>query len=367
MMKNRRILITSVGSLVGWTVLAALHSLRSRLIVIGCNTLAASPIVFNCDRVYRVPKTAAVQAYREALRAIVLREQPDLIIPGRDEELGVLSELAADHAWSNIRVLAPPPELVPVFNDKLETFHFATRQGLPFAATACEPDTIAALIEAHGFPLVIKPRIGGHASKGVRIVTNPAQLQAALGTGNMLAQECLNPGTLSDLDSFLPSAGIPLYYAVKDQRYAAEWLFDDAGDILSLQGVISHTEGPQSIHMRLTDDAALIEVATDYARALAREGLRGVANIQGKKLADGRFMPFELNGRFTGSAAARAYMGCNQIAQAVCHFLWRESYAGAPLYPDTTAFKLPIFQGIDQTAIDALQNSGFWSADGSLK
>lgn len=363
-MKNGRVLITSVGSRVGWAVLAALRPIRSRLIVIGCNTLAASPTVFDCDRVYRVPKTSDAHAYREALRAIVLREQPDLIIPGRDEELAILAELSTDQAWNGIRVLAPPPELVPVFNDKLETARFAARHALPFAATAYEPEEITALIETRGFPLVVKPRIGGHASKGVRIVASLAQLRAALAMGDMLVQECLNPDTLSDLDRFAPEAGVPLHHAVSDLRYAAEWLLDDAGEIVSLQGVISHTEGPQSIHMRLTDDAALMEVASGYARALAKAGHRGVANIQGKKRADGRFAPYELNGRFTGSAAARAYMGCNQVAQAVCRFLWGEPYTEMTAYPNTTALRLSIYQGIDQTAIDTLEASGFWSADG---
>ncbi|MDG4597000.1 MAG: hypothetical protein P9F75_15150 [Candidatus Contendobacter sp.] len=363
--KPGRILITSVGSRVGWAMLTALHPLRSRLVVIGCNSLAAAPTVFDCDRAYRVPKTSDTPAYREALRTIVLREQPDLIIPGRDEELAVLSELSTAPVCNATRVLAPPPKLVPVFNDKLETARFAARHALPFAATACEPEEVTALIEAHGFPLVVKPRLGGHASKEVRVVTNAAQLRAALARGNMLAQECLNPETLLGLDSFSPETGVPLHYAVGDRRHAAEWLLDDTGEILSLWGVISHTEGPQSMCMRLTDNPALVEVATGYARALAGAGHRGVANIQGKLLADGRFVPFELNGRFTGSAAARAYMGCNQVAQAVCHFLWREPYADKSLHPDTTALKSSIYRGVDQTAIDTLETHGFWSADGT--
>ncbi|MFO1424664.1 MAG: hypothetical protein U1F70_13645 [Candidatus Competibacteraceae bacterium] len=364
-LKQGRILITSVGSLVGYSVMAALYPLRSRLVVIGCNTLAVSPTVFDCDRAYQVPKTSDTPAYREALRTIVLRERPDLIIPGRDEELAVLSELSTDPVCNATRVLVPPPKLVPIFDDKLETARFAARQALPFAATAYEPEEVAALIETHGFPLVVKPRLGGHASKGVRIVTNAAQLRAALTMGNRLVQECLNPGTLLGLDSFSPETGVPLHHAVGDLRHAAEWLMDDAGEILSLRGVISHTEGPQSMHMRLTDHPALVEVATGYARALAGAGHRGVANIQGKLLADGRFVPFELNGRFTGSAAARAYMGCNQVAQAVCHFLWREPYANAPLYPNTTALKASVYRGVDQTAIDALETHGFWSVDGT--
>lgn len=366
--KLGRILITSVGSRVGWAMLTTLHPLRSRLVVIGCNSLAAAPTMFDCDRAYRVPKTSDTPAYREALRTIVLRERPDLIIPGRDEELAVLSELSTDPVCNTTRVLVPPPNLVPVFNDKLETARFAARHALPFAATADEPEAVTALIEAHGFPLVVKPRLGGHASKEVRVVTNAAQLRAALARGNMLAQERLNPETLLGLDDFSPETGVPLHYAVDDLRHAAEWLLDDTGEIFSLQGAISHTEGPLSMNMRLTDNVALVEVATDYARALARAGHRGVANIRGKLLADGRFVPFELNGRFTGSAVARAYMGCNQVAQAVCHFLWREPYANAPLYPNTTVLRVSIYRGVDQIAIDALETHGFWlagRADGS--
>jgi len=115
-MKNGNILITSVGSLVGWTLLAALHPIRSRITLVGCNTSPVSPTLFDCDRVYLVPKTFEADAYRQALRGIVGREQPDLIIPGRDEELAILSEMAADPEWSAIRVLVPPPKLIPVFN-----------------------------------------------------------------------------------------------------------------------------------------------------------------------------------------------------------------------------------------------------------
>lgn len=363
-MKNGRILITSVGSLVGWTLLAALHPIRSRLTVIGCNTLSASPPLFDCDRVYLVPNTSEANAYREALRRIVGRERPDLVIPGRDEELAILSELSTDPEWSTTRVLVPPRELVAVFNDKLETARFAARHGLPFARTACEPAEITVLAETCGFPLVVKPRAGGHASKAVRIVTSPAQLQAATAIGGMLVQECLNPETIHGIDSFAPEAGVPLHYAVSDLRHAAEWLLDDNGEILSLQGVVSLTEGPLSMSMRLTDDASLREVATNYARVLAKAGHRGVANIQGKSLIDGRFVPFELNGRFTGSAGARAFLGCNQIAQAVRHFLWQEPHSDAPIYPNTTVLRSTIYQGVDQTAMDTLESTGFWSANG---
>jgi len=363
-MKNGRILITSVGSLVGWTLLAALHPIRSRLTIIGCNTVSASPTLFGCDRVYLFPKTSEADEYRQALRNIVYREKPDMIIPGRDEELGPLSELAINSEWNATRVLVPPPELVPVFNDKLETARFAARHGLPFAHTAYEPSEITALAKAHGFPLVVKPRIGGHASKSVHVVTSIDQLKAALKMGDMLVQECLNPGTIFGLDTFSPDAGIPLHHTLSDLRHAAEWLLDDRGEILSLQGAVSYTEGPLSMHMRLTDDAALKEVATAYARALASAGHRGVANIQGKLLADGSFVPFELNGRFTGSAAARAFLGCNQIAQAVCHYLWQERYVGKPVYPDTTVLRSTIYQAVDETAMNTLETTGFWSAGG---
>jgi carbamoylphosphate synthase large subunit len=366
-MRYGRILITSAGSLVGWTVLTALQPLRSRLTIIGCNTLSTSPNVFDCDRAYRVPKTTDSQAYREALRAIVIQERPELIIPGRDEELAVLSELATDNACRNTYVLAPPKELVPIFNDKLETARFAAREGLPFAATAYEAEEISALVESRGFPLIIKPRFGGHASKGVRIVTNSAQLQAALTMGEMLVQECLNPETLSGLDGFAPEAGVPLHYAVRDLRHAAEWLVGSMGEILSLQGVISRTEGPLSMHMRLTNDGSLAEVARAYAQALTKAGHRGVANIQGKRLTDGRFVPFELNGRFTGSAAARAFMGCNQVAHAVRYFIWHEPYIDVPSHPETTTLRSPIYRGIDQTSLDAFDTKGFWSADGLME
>lgn len=364
-MQRPRILITSVGSLVGWTLLAALQPLRPRLTVIGCNSVAAAPTLFDCDRAYRVPGTLDGHAYRAALRGLIDRERPDLVLPGRDEELPILAELAADATLRDTRMLAPPAPLVSVFNDKLETARFATRAGLPFAATAFGPADIAALVEDHGFPLVVKPRHCGHASKGVRIVTSRTQLEAALAPGRMLVQECLNPDTLANLDAFQADAGIPLQSAVRDLRHAAEWLVDDAGEVISLQGVVSRTEGPLSMHMRLSDDLSLTEVATAYARALAAAGHRGVANIQGKLLADGRFVPFELNGRFTGSAAARAFMGCNQVARLVSLYLWGETYAEGPAPADLTTLRTPVYRAVEQRAIDGLEATGSWVATGA--
>lgn len=361
-MNKSRILITSVGSLVGWTILAALRPLRSRLILIGCNTVATAPTVYDCDSAYRVPETADDPDYRERLLDIVQRERPHLIIPGRDEELGILAELACAPAWHGIRVLAPPLALVPVFNDKQETACFAAREGLPFAATACTEKEVATLVETCGFPLVVKPRSGGHASKGVRIVADGEQLRAARSLGDMLVQECLAPETITGPGDFLPGTGAPLQFAVRDLRHAAEWLIDDDGQVISMEGVVSRTEGPLSVHMRLTDDAALLEVAGNYARALARAGHRGVANIQGKRLADGRFVPFELNGRFTGSAGARALMGRNQVAQAVCHFLWRETHSEDPRQPDITALRSVVYRGVEQAVLDTFSRDGLWTA-----
>ena len=85
-----KILITSVGSRVGFGLLESLRPVRDRFAVIGVNSVADAPQNFMCDRAYLAPATAEGAAYAARLRAIIEAERPAAILSGRDEELGAL-------------------------------------------------------------------------------------------------------------------------------------------------------------------------------------------------------------------------------------------------------------------------------------
>ena len=131
-----KLLITSVGSLVGKNILDVLEcpgwSRRDLVRVIGTNSAADAANNFRCDRCYLVPATADA-AYAARMREILLDEAPDLILCGRDADTLALSLLKAREP--NIPGALPvgPPQTALIGLDKWETFQFSRRHGLPFA------------------------------------------------------------------------------------------------------------------------------------------------------------------------------------------------------------------------------------------
>ncbi len=173
------VLVTSVGSGVGYGVLHAFRRAARRYRVIGANCEAVAAGNFRCDRLHLMPPTSDADAYLEALDRVLARERPELLVPGHDSELPLLA--GHRHALEQrhgCRVVVASSEVIRVSNDKLESARFF---GECFAATvaADDADGIERLIAGRGFPLLVKPRFG-YASRGVRLAFDRAGLEAAL-------------------------------------------------------------------------------------------------------------------------------------------------------------------------------------------
>ncbi|MSU48243.1 MAG: hypothetical protein EXS37_03985 [Opitutus sp.] len=92
-MPRARILITGVGSLIGQNLLNALETRRACVDVVGTNAAIDSTRVLRCDRTHLVPRNDQ-PGYATRLSEIIREESPDLVFPGRDPDVVVLSELA---------------------------------------------------------------------------------------------------------------------------------------------------------------------------------------------------------------------------------------------------------------------------------
>lgn len=358
---KRKLLITSAGSLVGQCLLDCLADQRQDWFIAGTNSVALARNLYACDRAWLVPPAAEAEGVLEAMRRILREEAPDVVIPARDEDLPLLAALSADFPAS--RFLGPPAPLAGIFNDKLESRRFAAAAGLPFAASAFAAAELEALLAEYGFPLLAKPRWNGHASKDVYLVNNQSQIQLLLAEEQFVFQPLLNPATLGGRLAGLGQKGLPWVFSMNDLKYVAELVIGEAGALISLAAAEMRFEAGGKF-WRVLEDSAIDAVARAYARELGQRGYRGPLNLQGKLLADGSFMPFELNGRFTGSANARALLGYNQVQHALAHFL-----AGGGAQPPQrsgpwlAAVETPkAYQVIPRAAAEALSAHGVWTA-----
>lgn len=90
-----KVLITSVGSLVGHNILSALQPARDRLYVIGTETDPAVANNFRCDAAFLVPPTSEQDQFASRLSEIIRDEQVDLVLSGTDTDLPNLAALSA--------------------------------------------------------------------------------------------------------------------------------------------------------------------------------------------------------------------------------------------------------------------------------
>ncbi len=193
-----KLLITSVGSLLGQNILDSIESRRNLIRVVGMNTIVENPRNFRCDTVYLVHKTNS-DKFLEDFTTIVEKEKPDFILPGRDEDCIFLSDFKSNHPEKFGKKIPFGNSLIPiVMFDKYQSHLFCKTNQLAFANSYLyteenDREGLNDFIDKQGFPLLVKPR-EGFASQGVHFVLNNDQVSELVREGEVLFQEYLgNP------------------------------------------------------------------------------------------------------------------------------------------------------------------------------
>lgn len=359
-----KIFITSVGSLVGQNILDALENRRSRIFIAGTNSLAEAPGNVRCDQTWLVPEANSRQDYKTCLLSLFSSEKPDLVIPGRDDDVVILAELAQDHPEMADIFLVGCREMALVMDDKFASAAFAEQHGLPFAETVASDDIeargkIYGLLEKYGFPLIAKPR-AGNGSKGVLMLTTTSHIENIVGVSDYAIQPMIDPPENRELDLTL---GLPFFWGVSETRlYGVQHLIDRAGQIDSGCGFLAKMVMGRCERLQRCDDAGLLRVARRYAESAASCGWRGPINLQFKKNRDGEFIAIELNGRFTGGTSARCLLGFDEVGTVLNTWLGPDAVERRPISGQTSVVikSLSDFP-LDDAALRTLQLEGKWS------
>lgn len=360
-----KIAITSAGSLVGQNILDVLEGRRAGLELIGINSIAAAAGNFRCERTYLAPPASRSGEYVDRLAAILLDESPDLVLPGRDDDvlaLALLKKARPDLAPS---LPVGPAHLAQVIEDKWASHEYAVRHQLPFVDSAPGDDRVAVerLLARHGFPLIAKPR-KGHGSQGVRIIFDENQLAAAGRIAGCLLQPYLEPEPdLAEWQS-RDAGGVPLFHAPTTQQIACQAAIDAAG---RMQGVFSthvlSLAGRAHQVVRL-DDPTADSAVQRYAERFAADGWVGALNLQGRRDRSGTFRVYELNGRFSGGTSARTRLGFDEVRLLI------EDFVRMPLPPPAFAcnghgvvVKSPADYLLSPETVSRFQTDGHWQRD----
>jgi len=321
-----RLLLVSGGSLIGQNILDSLSSRRDHVELVAINSIAQGSSLFEFDRVHLAPPTVAqAKLFESRLCEILDEEQPDLVIPCRDDDAVFLADLKARRPDLGARFLCGNLETAQIANDKWASSQFSVANGLPFVPTLLTParDGLEAFVQGHGFPLLAKPR-HGFGANDIRLITNPEQLRRVAARDGYVIQEYLNDGAA--LKQYLQDAehlGTPLFHSFEGLKHSIQILIAPDGSLVGnfCSCNVNRFGTSTRLERYRGEDARVLGEAC--GAAFSRAGWRGPMNVQCQQVSDGRLMIYEFNSRVSGATAARYRMGHDELGLIIKHFTGR--------------------------------------------
>jgi carbamoyl-phosphate synthase large subunit len=290
------LLVTGVGDTVGQALVKAARQSSLPCRVIGTDRDEFAVGLQWVDKGFVLPHCWQGAAYLAAMQRVCTAEGVQLIFPGSEKELELLSRQAgALRTGTGAIVVGSAPAVLKVAMDKFETCRFLEGAGLRFPryARADATDEIERLIGEAGFPLIAKP-CRGTGSRGVVKVESSRELGAVRTMGvEMVLQEYLRP------DEQEYSVEV---YTLKNGRQA---------------GAISYRRGQLIAGDTYKALVAPNEAVEAEAQAVAKAlGPAGPCNVQ-LRVTDRGPVTFEINPRFSGGVSMRAHFGYNEVQMAI--------------------------------------------------
>lgn len=318
---SKKILITSVGSLVGQNILDALEGRRNNIKIIGTNSVANTSNNYRCDSCYLVGKAINVEQFKTDLLAVIEKEKPDVIIVGRDDDVAILAELSEKFPKIKEAYIGGSLDFAKSVDDKVLSYHFGDKHNLPFANTveSGKQNSIIELtkmVDKYNFPLIAKPQ-KGNGSRGIWIVTENKQLEKIA----LIPGYSIQPFFRGDEEEMIEldtTFGLPFFWEIPETSlFAAQVIINKQYQIEEICTFVSLMVNGKCEKMNSYASPELKDIVNKFAEAAIIEGWRGPFNIQFKKDAKYGFQAIEMNGRFTGGTSARLYFGFDEVGRAI--------------------------------------------------
>ena len=332
--------------------------------VVGVNSEAFSAGVFDCDSAWLTPPVSDRAAFEARLIEIVEAERPALIVPGRDDDLPILAAMRERLAELGAFVLVGSPDAVDICSDKYRTAAVMCAAGQPFTETAASREEIEALLAACGFPLLAKPR-RGYASRGVRVLFDRDDLEAALACGaDLVVQEYLVPTTWNKVHAEITRADVERDGVLRQEgEVIAEVFVDRDGTAIEVMVMRTSLVHGVPLLIEVLDEPQVEAAAREAAELLGRHGLIGPCLVTGRQPADGPWQYYEITARFTGTCSTRAKFGFNEVEAAWRHFIEGEERPGCLIVDKSLAACRHLTDTVVRKGdLDELRQRGKWRA-----
>jgi len=288
-----KLLIANRGEIAARVIRTA-HAMGIGTVAVYSDPDAEAPYVTMADEAVRLPGSAPADTYLrgDLIIAAATATGAGAVHPG----YGFLSENAAfARACADVGLIfvGPSPGTITAMGDKVTAKAMMAAAGVPvLPSVTIDSDGLdpGALASTVGFPLLVKAAFGG-GGRGMRLVSDPAQLAGAVGAARREAAAAFGDGTVFG-ERYIP-----------DPRHIeVQILGDTHGDVIHLferecsiqrryQKIVEESPSPA-----VDDDlrAALTAAAVTAGRAV---GYTGAGTVEFVLDRDGSFYFLEMNTR----------------------------------------------------------------------
>ena len=314
-----------MGGDLGQAIVKALRLSRRPVTALGCDANPDSAGSLFVDLFFEVPTAGESARYIDALDRLCAAHVVDAVIPASEAEIRVLAPVG--RLPCGTAVVSQAAGWAGEFGDKLKCMrHLEGKVALAPFADGHDPDELSALVQAAGFPLVVKGRFSS-GSRTLRIAATSAQLAHAV-------QDVPSPLVQAYIDDAFGEYSAGVFVC---DEFSASILFARE---LGFGGTTRFAS--------VVEDEEL----TAYLGAVAKaaDG-HGAFNIQLRKSGLGPRL-LEINPRFSSLAAARAYCGFRDVEWSLALAL------GRTMEPPPVRFPAVRFQRFLSEAVDVGEGFG---------
>ncbi|MEH1008490.1 ATP-grasp domain-containing protein [Winogradskyella sp. ECml5-4] len=287
-MDEKRIIVTGIGGNVGQGIIRNINATNYNIKIIGTNIENFSAGNHLCDVFYKVPFAYNEEDYIEEIKAIVDKEQIDLIIPSTDFEVYYLSkyqdEISCEIAVSEINTAEN-------YLDKYKTFLYLKKYNIPFASSF-----LPSQYNNEYSNFILKPR-QGRGSRGIQI--NPKEYKMFLDNEYMIQE--LHKGVE------ITTA----FYVNKSQELHGFITFER----------ILENGTTTRCKVVSTYDLELKKILSDI---ISVSNIKGSANLQAIVTKSGKIVPFEINCRISGTNSIRSNFGFKDVTYTLQEWLYKQ-------------------------------------------
>lgn len=312
-----KVFITCAGGGIAQSVIDSLRQSNRDYYIITNDLSGPNYGFLGADKLVELPRIDS-DIYVEHLLKKCIELAVDLIIPGSDLELFLLSKSKEIFKSAGIKVLVSDAEFIAICRDKLtwsKTLSGRTKTVVPsFTVEELRlTDSLESIVE---LPAIAKPR-GGSSSSLLKIIKDKNDLVGL--DDNHIVQPFLFPDK-NDSGYDVLKRSVENNQNTQIQEVSVQLLFDKNGVLVEKFASINKLKNGVPVEIVPIDDMRVWVAVDELLDSLSMYKIYGPVNVQGR-ITDKGLVFFEMNPRFTGITGNRALFGFNEVDYLVSNFL----------------------------------------------